>query len=76
MQLKKLRWWLIGVTLALVYVLAVILVLELLPHPLTRTDYLVAGSLATLLVLLALFLALGLAGLISGAGFTRRGKKP
>ncbi len=59
------RWFLIGACL-LLFLASAGLVIHFLPRPLSRGDYLVAGSIATLLTLLALFIYFLVAGFITG----------
>ena len=66
MPLRRYRWLLIVAILLLLFVATVALTLHLLPRPWGRGDYLVAGSVATLVTLLALFIILLVAGLLSG----------
>lgn len=75
MKAARSRWLLIGSGLALLFAAAVLVFVHLLPHPLSPADYLVAGSAATLLVLLALFLVLALMWLASGRNLLRRARK-
>jgi len=72
MKTAKIGWPIIAAALLLLFVAAVIVLLHLLPHPLSPADYFVAGSVATLIVMLALFLILLLMWLASGKGFFRR----
>ncbi len=59
------HWPLIGAGLMLLFAASAALVVHFLPRPLSRSDYLVAGSVATLITLLALFICLLLAGLLT-----------
>ncbi len=73
MKGNRLRWLLIGGGSLLLFAAAVTVLVRLLPRPLTPADYFVAGSAATLLVLLVLFLTLLGMWLASGRG--RRGRR-
>lgn len=66
------RWPVIAVGLAVLFAAVAAILLHLLPHPLSATDYLVIGSVATLVVLLALFVILLIMWLASGRSFFRR----
>jgi|GEM_PF-1788459 heme/copper-type cytochrome/quinol oxidase subunit 2 len=66
MSAGRYRWLLIAVVLLLVFGAAAALTLHFLPRPWRRGDYLVAGSVATLVTLLVLFIFLAVAGLLSG----------
>lgn len=66
MKGRRRRWLLVGVSLLFLFVAAAGLVIHFLPRPLSRSDYLVAGSVATLVTLLALFIFLLIAGFVSG----------
>lgn len=73
---RRIRWWLVGLALLALFTVANAVVIQWLPHPLSRADYLVVGSLATLVVLLVLFVVLALAGVTSGNGNYRSRRKP
>lgn len=72
MAAARWRWGLASAALAAFFAAVVCGILSLLPHPLSRADYFVAGSVATLLVLLALFVALVAASLRPGKRWLRR----
>ncbi|MDW8131930.1 MAG: hypothetical protein RMI94_15370 [Bryobacterales bacterium] len=75
MSSPRYRWFFVAVGLLLVFAAAVALVLHFLPRPLSSGDYLVAGSVATLITLLALFIFLLVAGLVTGRFFLRPRRK-
>ena len=52
------RWLALGVALAALFAGVVLAMLHALPHPHTQADYLMAGGLATMITMLALFGAL------------------
>lgn len=66
MKAGRYGWVLAVAGLLLLFVASAGLILHFLPRPLSRTDYLVAGSVATLITLLALFIFVLVAGLVSG----------
>jgi len=66
MSAGRYRRLLIAVVLLLLFAATAALTLHFLPRPWRRGDYLVAGSVATLVTLLALFVFLGVAGVLSG----------
>ena len=59
-----------------VFVVAAAIMLKLMPTPLKDSDYLLIGSVSTLLALLALFLTLLSTTLKSPNSFFKRRKKP
>lgn len=52
------RGVLLGLTAIVVFAIAAFLMLKLMPRPLKDSDYLVVGSVSTLVAMLVLFLAL------------------
>jgi hypothetical protein len=52
-----LRWTLLGIALAALFAGVAMAVLVALPRPHTQADYMIAGGLATMITMLALFAA-------------------
>jgi hypothetical protein len=69
------RGLLLGFAIAFVFAGVVILLLALMPAPLRESDYLVIGSVATLVSLLALFVLLVSTSMKSSNIFFKRRKK-
>lgn len=69
------RALLLGGLAAFAFAAVVFLMLQLMPTPLRDSDYLVIGSVATLVALLALFLLLASTTLKSSELFFKRRKK-
>ena len=55
---SALRWTLLGIALAALFAGVVMAMLVALPRPHTQADYMMAGGLATMITMLALFGAL------------------
>lgn len=70
------RYLVLGFAAACVFVVVAAIMIKLMPSPLRDSDYLLIGSVATLLALLALFLALISTSLKSPDVFFKRRKKP
>ncbi len=58
MTSSRTRWVLAALASLALFAAVVLLIIGMLPRPLSRADYFVAGSMATLLVLLLVFLLL------------------
>jgi hypothetical protein len=69
------RGLILGLGAACVFVVVAAILLRLMPGPLRESDYLVIGSVATLVSLLVLFLALVSTTLKSSNIFFKRRKK-
>jgi hypothetical protein len=69
------RGLILGLGAACVFVVVAAIMLRLMPGPLRESDYLVIGSVATLVALLVLFLALVSTTLKSSDIFFKRRKK-
>ena len=69
------RGLILGVVAACVFVVVAAILLRLMPDPLRESDYLVVGSVATLVSLLVLFLMLVSTTLKSSNIFFKRRKK-
>lgn len=72
MKSARSRWLLVSLGLLALFTSVVLLIIALLPRPLSRADYFVAGSVATLLVLLAVFVLLLAAWLRAGGRWPGR----
>ena len=69
------RYLVLGIAAVCVFVVAAAVMLKLMPSPLKDSDYLLIGSVSTLLALLALFLALISTTLKASDVFVKRRKK-
>jgi hypothetical protein len=69
------RWLILVLAAACVFVVAAAIMIKVMPSPLKDSDYLLIGSVSTLLALLALFLALVSTTLKSPDVFFKRRKK-
>ena len=69
------RPWLAVVAMLVVFLVVAALLIRVMPHPLKDADYLVAGSVATLVSLLTLFLMVATAKGSGGMFLKRRKKK-
>lgn len=69
------RGLILGLGAACVFAVVVLILLEVMPGPLRESDYLVIGSVATLVSLLVLFLLLVSTSLKSSDIFFKRRKK-
>ncbi|MGC8793548.1 MAG: hypothetical protein ACP5U2_09180 [Bryobacteraceae bacterium] len=72
MKNRRIRWPLVVAAALALFAATAILTLAFLPRPWRRGDYLVAGSVATLVTLLAMFVFLLIAGLLSSRPFPRK----
>jgi hypothetical protein len=69
------RWLILVLAAVCVFVVAAAVMIKLMPTPLRDSDYLLIGSVSTLLALLALFLALVSTTLKTPDVFFKRRKK-
>ena len=69
------RGLLLGFSVAFVFAGVVVILLAVMPAPLRESDYLVIGSVATLVALLSLFLLLVMTTMKSSDIFFKRRKK-
>jgi hypothetical protein len=69
------RGFMLGGLAVCVFVVVVVVMLELMPSPLKESDYMVIGSVATLLALSAVFVVLVSTTLKSSDVFFKRRKK-
>jgi hypothetical protein len=69
------RWLILVLAAVCVFVVVAAIMIKLMPTPLKDSDFLLIGSVATLLALLALFLALVSTTLKSPDVFFKRRKK-
>lgn len=69
------RGWLLGLGVVMVFAVLVALMIKLMPGPLKDSDYLVIGSVATLISMLVLFLALISTSMKSSDVFFKRRRK-
>jgi ABC-type Fe3+-siderophore transport system permease subunit len=70
------RWLLLVLAAVCVFVVVAAIMIKLMPTPLKDSDFLLIGSVSTLLALLALFFALISTSLKSPDVFFKRRKKP
>lgn len=70
------RFLTLGLAALCVFIVVAAIMIKLMPSPLKDSDYLLIGSVATLLGLLTLFLALISTSLKSQDVFFKRRKKP
>jgi uncharacterized membrane protein len=69
------RVWVLGLAVVVVFAAVSFLLLQLMPQPLKNADYLVAGSVATLVSLLVVFVMVAGAKGAGGLFLKRRRKK-